>query len=55
MVGGEEVEELAQELGVPLATPHRGKHQAPIDAGRKPGIKSLEPDELARARRRNKM
>jgi hypothetical protein len=30
------------------------EREALIDAGRKPGLKSYEPDELARARRRIK-
>ena len=54
MLAGERVEELAGELGVSLATLHRWKHQALIDADRKPGVKSFEPDELDRARRRIK-
>lgn len=54
MLAGERVEELAAELQVSVATLHRWKHQALIDAGRKPGLKSYEPDELARARRRIK-
>jgi transposase-like protein len=47
-------EDLAQELGVTAATLYRWKKQALIDAGRRPGIKSSEPDELDRARRRIK-
>jgi transposase len=54
MLAGERVEELAEELDVSIATLHRWKHQALIDVGRKPGHKSFEPDELARARRRIK-
>ncbi len=54
MLAGERVEELAGELEVSIATLHRWKHQALIDAGRKSGLKSFEPDELARARRRIK-
>ena len=54
MLSGERVESLAVELGVPAATLYRWKHQALVDAGRKPGIKSYEPDELAKARRRIK-
>ena len=45
---------LAVELGIAAATLYRWKHQALIDAGRKPGVKSYEPDELAPARRRIK-
>ena len=37
---GERVEELAGELEVSVATLDRWKHQALIDAGRKPGVKS---------------
>lgn len=54
MLAGERVEELAAELEVPAGTLYRWKAQALIDAGRKPGQKSYEPDELARARRRIK-
>ena len=35
-------------------TLYRWKAQALIEAGRKPGVKSYQPDELARARRRIK-
>ena len=54
MLDGEQVEMLAAELGVAAGTLYRWKHQALVDAGRKPGIKSYEPDELAKARRRIK-
>src|ERR1700691_2363124 len=54
MLDGEQVELLAVELGVAAGTLYRWKHQALVDAGRKPGIKSYEPDELAKARRRIK-
>src|SRR5579863_3894011 len=54
LLAGERPEELADELGVSAATLYRWKKQALIDAGRKPGLKSYEPDELARARRRIK-
>lgn len=54
MLSGEQVEMLAVELGVAAGTLYRWKHQALVDAGRKPGIKSYEPDELAKARRRIK-
>ncbi len=54
MLAGERVEELAAELGVSIATLHRWKAQALIDVGRKPGLRSYEPDELDRARRRIK-
>jgi transposase len=52
MLAGERVEVLAAALEVPPSTLYRWKHQALVDAGRKAGIKSYEPDELARARRR---
>jgi transposase-like protein len=54
MLAGERVEALAVEMKVSPGTLYRWKHQALIDAGRKPGQKSYEPDELARARRRIK-
>lgn len=54
MLAGERVEDLAAELGVAAGTLYRWKAQALIDAGRKPGTKSFEPDELARAKRRIK-
>ena len=54
MLAGERVEDLASELEVSSATLHRWKAQALIDAGRTPGQKSYQPDELARARQRIK-
>jgi transposase-like protein len=54
MLAGERPEDLAEELEVAAGTLYRWKKQALIDAGRKPGLKSYEPDELARARRRIK-
>jgi transposase-like protein len=54
MLAGERADDLADELGVSAATLYRWKKQALIDVGRKPGLKSYEPDELARARRRIK-
>jgi hypothetical protein len=57
MLSGIRVEALARELGVPPAALYRWKRQTLIYAGRKPGIKSYEPDEpdeLARARRRDR-
>jgi transposase-like protein len=54
MLKGERPEELSAELEVSTATLFRWKRQALIDAGRKPGTKSYEPDELARARQRIK-
>jgi transposase-like protein len=52
MLAGEPVEDVAEELEVSAATLYRWKHQALIDVGRKAGVKSFEPDELDRARRR---
>jgi transposase-like protein len=54
MLAGERVEEVAEELDVSAATLYRWKRQALIDVGRKPGVKSFEPDELDRARRQIK-
>ena len=54
MLAGERVEGLAEELDVAPGTLYRWKRQALIDVGRRPGVKSFEPDELQRARRRIK-
>ena len=54
MLAGERADDLADELEVSAATLYHWKKQALIDAGRKPGLKSYEPDELARARKRIK-
>ena len=54
MLAGARVEEVAGEPGVSQATLYRWKHQGLIDAGRKPGVKSYEPNELERARQRIK-
>ena len=54
MLAGELVVKLAVEFEVAAATLYRWKRQALIDAGRCPGVKSYEPDELARARQRIK-
>ena len=54
MLAGERVEEVAGDLEMSAATLYRWKLQALIDVGRKPGVKSFEPDELDRARRRIK-
>jgi transposase len=51
LVAGEKVSKLSEETGVSPATLHLWKHQALIDAGLKPGTKSVEVDELAQARR----
>ena len=52
VLAGERVEEVVDELGVAAAALYRWSHQALIDPGRKAWIKSYEPDELARVRRR---
>jgi transposase-like protein len=49
---GERVEEVAEGLEISAATLYLWKRQALIDVGRKPGVKSFEPDELDRSRRR---
>ena len=54
LLTGERPEDRAAELEVSAATLYRWMRQALIDAGRRPGIKNYEPDELARARRRIK-
>lgn len=54
LLDGERPEDLADELQVSVATLYRGKKQALIDAGRRSGAKSYEPDELGQARRRIK-
>ena len=54
MLAGEPVAVLTEELEVSIATLHRWKAQALIDAGQKPGMRSHEPDQLARAKRRIK-
>ncbi len=54
LLDGERVEDLANEFEVSAQTLYRWKKQALIDAGLKVGVKSFEPDELQRARRRIK-
>jgi transposase len=54
MLGGEPVKDLAQSLGVSVDTLYKWRRQALIDAGRRPGVKSGEPDPLQQARRRIK-
>ena len=54
MLAGERVEALAAEIEVPAGTLYRWKHQALVDAGLKPGVRSYEPNELERARGRIK-
>ena len=51
LVAGERVSKLSEESGVSLATLHRWRCQALIDAGLRPGTKSTEVDELAQAHR----
>jgi transposase len=51
LVAGERVSKVSDESGVSVGTLHRWRHQALIDAGLKPGTKSIEVDELAQARR----
>jgi transposase-like protein len=51
LVAGESITKLANESGVSPAALHRWKDQARIDAGLKPGTKSIEVDQLAQARR----
>ncbi len=54
MLEGEPVALLAADLEISECTLFRWKKQALIDAGRRSGKKSYEPDELARARRKIK-
>jgi transposase len=51
LVAGERVSTVSNESGVSVGTLHRWRHQALIDADLRPGTKSVEVDELARARR----
>jgi transposase len=51
LVAGEAVSSVAKQSGVSVATLHLWKRQALIDAGLKPGTKSVEVDELAQAQR----
>jgi len=50
-VAGERISRLSEETGVSPATLHLWKRQALIDAGLKPGTKSIQVDELGQARR----
>jgi len=54
MLAGEQVKDLAAELGIRDVTLYRWRRQALIDAGQRPGAKSFDPDPLERARRRIK-
>jgi transposase len=51
LVSGERVSKVSEESGVSPGTLHLWKRQSLIDAGLKPGTKSIEIDELAQARR----
>jgi transposase-like protein len=52
LLAGEPVAKLSAETGVTEATLFRWKKQALIDAGRLPGIDSVESSQLAAARKR---
>ncbi len=51
LLAGESVAALARETSLSQATLFRWKKQAQIDADLKPGVKSIEVDELAQAQR----
>jgi len=51
MLAGESVISLAKETSLSQGTLYRWKNQALIDADLKPGVKSIEVDELAQAQR----
>jgi transposase-like protein len=51
MLAGESVIALAKETSLSQGTLYRWKNQALIDADLKPGVKSIEVDELAQAQR----
>ena len=51
LLAGESVKSLAEELSISLPTLYKWKHQALVDAGKRPGTKSFEVDSLAQARR----
>jgi transposase-like protein len=51
MLAGESVIALAKETSLSQGTLYRWKSQALIDADLKPGVKSIEVDELAQAQR----
>jgi len=51
LLAGEPVKTLAEELSVSRQTLYKWKHQALVDAGKRPGTKSFEVDSLAQARR----
>jgi transposase-like protein len=51
MLAGESVVALAKETSLSQGTLYRWKNQAMVDADLKPGVKSIEVDELAQAQR----
>ena len=51
MLDGESVVALSKETSLSQGTLYRWKNQALIDADLKPGVKSIEVDELAQAQR----
>src|ERR1700730_8806857 len=51
VISGERVSVLSEESGISPATLYLWKRQALIDAGLRPGTKSVEVDELAQAHR----
>jgi transposase-like protein len=51
LLAGGSISSLAEELSVAPATLHRRKKQALIDNDQLPGVRSVEADELAQARR----
>ena len=51
MLAGESVVALAKETSLSQGTLFRWKNQAMVDADLKPGVKSIEVDELAQAQR----
>jgi len=54
MLAGEAVKDLSAELGIAGVTLYKWRHQALIDVGQTPGLKSYEADPLLAARRRIK-
>ena len=54
MLAGEPVKDVAERLGVSAHTLYKWRHQALIDTGQRPGVKSYDADPLQQARRRIK-
>lgn len=54
MLNGEDVRLLSAEYSIGSGTLYRWRRQALVDAGRRPGLASFQPDPLASARRRIK-